>query len=126
MRGRRVMAMLAATAAFAAVGCGGDDEEEPSGAADTPAATETPTEEAGATADAAHGKELFTQTCGTCHTLADAGTSGAVGPNLDDLAPDKERVLNAIATGPSQMPENLYEGQDAQDVAEYVSSAAGS
>jgi hypothetical protein len=35
-------------------------------------------------------------------------------------------VLDAIATGPSQMPENLYEGQDAEDVAEYVSTAAGS
>jgi mono/diheme cytochrome c family protein len=30
------------------------------------------------------GKELFTQRCGSCHVLADAGTSGPVGPNLDD------------------------------------------
>ena len=34
--------------------------------------------------DPAKGKALFIQTCGSCHTLADAGTSGTVGPNLDD------------------------------------------
>ncbi|MGZ8716537.1 MAG: c-type cytochrome, partial [Gaiellaceae bacterium] len=36
------------------------------------------------TGDRANGKELFTQKCGSCHTLADAGTAGQVGPNLDD------------------------------------------
>src|SRR4029079_18012305 len=35
------------------------------------------------TGDRAKGKELFTQKCGSCHTLADAGTSGKIGPNLD-------------------------------------------
>ena len=30
------------------------------------------------------GKELFTQACGMCHVLADAGTAGPIGPNLDD------------------------------------------
>ena len=36
------------------------------------------------TGDRAKGKELFTQKCGSCHTLADAGTQGQIGPNLDD------------------------------------------
>jgi mono/diheme cytochrome c family protein len=31
-----------------------------------------------------NGKQLFTAKCGSCHTLADAGTKGAIGPNLDD------------------------------------------
>ena len=37
--------------------------------------------------DPVAGKEVFlgASACGTCHTLADAGTSGTVGPNLDDL-----------------------------------------
>jgi len=34
--------------------------------------------------DPAHGKQVFTQTCGSCHTLAAAGTSGTIGPNLDN------------------------------------------
>ena len=32
----------------------------------------------------AHGKQVFSQTCASCHTLAAAGTSGTIGPNLDD------------------------------------------
>src|SRR5919108_3820645 len=47
----------------------------------------------------AEGKLIFTQTCGTCHTLKDAGTSGQVGPVLDQIKPDKKRVLNAIKIG---------------------------
>ena len=35
------------------------------------------------TGDRANGKQLFTQKCGSCHTLADAGTKGQIGPNLD-------------------------------------------
>ena len=33
--------------------------------------------------DLARGQQLFTQNCGSCHTLTAAGTNGAVGPNLD-------------------------------------------
>ena len=38
------------------------------------------------------GKLIFTQSCGTCHVLGDAGTNGQVGPNLDDLSPTQARV----------------------------------
>ena len=34
-------------------------------------------------ADLAHGQQLFISTCGGCHTLAEAGTKGVIGPNLD-------------------------------------------
>ena len=74
------------------------------------------------------GKQLFAQTCGTCHTLSAAGTSGAVGPNLDDLKPDQATVLSAIqngGTGSGTMPPNLYTGAQAQQVAAFVSSVAG-
>ncbi len=74
------------------------------------------------------GKLIFTQSCGTCHTLKDGGTNGQVGPNLDQVKPDKKRVLAAIKNGglgSGTMPANIVTGKEAQDVAEYVSSVAG-
>jgi sulfite dehydrogenase len=84
----------------------------------------------GATAGGAlaQGKTLFTQSCGSCHTLKDAGTAGQVGPVLDQIKPNMQRVLNAIkkgGLGSGTMPANLYTGKDAQAVAKYVSSVAG-
>jgi mono/diheme cytochrome c family protein len=76
----------------------------------------------------AEGKQIFTQSCGTCHTLSDAGTSGTVGPNLDDLKPDEQRVANAIengGAGTGAMPANIVAGTEAEAVATYVSSIAG-
>jgi len=73
------------------------------------------------------GKDLFVSRCGSCHTLAAAGTSGAVGPNLDDLKADQARVLAAIqkgGTGSGTMPKDLVVGKDADDVAGYVAKAA--
>jgi hypothetical protein len=76
----------------------------------------------------AEGKLVFTQTCGTCHTLKDAGTSGNVGPVLDQIKPDKARVEAAIkngGAGSGQMPAGLLQGKEATAVSEYVSSVAG-
>jgi len=76
----------------------------------------------------AQGKLIFTQTCGTCHTLKDAGTSGNVGPVLDQVKPDKARVESAIekgGLGSGQMPAGLLQGKEEEAVAEYVSSVAG-
>ena len=76
----------------------------------------------------AEGKLIFTQNCGTCHTLKDAGTNGQVGPVLDQVKPDKQRVLNAIkkgGLGSGTMPANIVSGKEATAVAEYVSSVAG-
>ena len=80
--------------------------------------------------DPAAGKVVFTKVggCGSCHTLADAGTNGKVGPVLDQLKPDKARVLNAIkngGTGSGTMPAGIVTGKEAAAVAEYVSSVAG-
>jgi mono/diheme cytochrome c family protein len=122
----------AATAAFALAfaGCGGDDEPPGTGASGDQtetAAPEAAAPETGATGgeQAAQGKELFANTCGGCHTLSDAGTNGEVGPNLDELKPDAERVTAAIESGPGTMPPNLLEGAEAEAVATYVSEAAG-
>jgi mono/diheme cytochrome c family protein len=82
----------------------------------------------GGAAATAEGKQIFTQSCGTCHTLSDAGTSGTVGPNLDQLKPDTARVQSAIengGAGTGAMPANIVTGSEAEAVADYVSSAAG-
>ena len=54
------------------------------------------------------GRQLFvkgaTPPCAICHTLADAGASGNIGPSLDELKPDAPRVIKALKTGVGQMP----------------------
>jgi len=93
--------------------------------------------------DKIHGKELFKQGCGSCHTLADAGTTGAIGPNLDyaflqsrkdGLGEDtilqvvRDQMAYAVtkpSTGAPGMPRDIFTGQDADDVATYVASVAG-
>ena len=66
--------------------------------------------------------------CGTCHTLAAAGSDGTTGPNLDDLMPDKETVEAQVRSGGGGMP--AFEGQlsdaEIEAVATYVSESAGS
>lgn len=75
------------------------------------------------------GRQLFVQSCGTCHTLKGAGTSGRVGPNLDQLRPPDKLTLDAIqsgrARGMGQMPALLLTGPDAKDVASFVAAVAG-
>ena len=75
------------------------------------------------------GKEVFTSAgCGTCHTLADAGASGTVGPSLDDAKPSVALVVDRVTNGQGAMPsfrDQLSEEQIAE-VAAYVSAAAGS
>ncbi len=79
----------------------------------------------GAAAYPASAKKTFSTTCGGCHTLADAGTSGNVGPNLDQLKPDEATVAHQIQAGGGAMPPGLLKGQDLKDVAAYVSAVAG-
>jgi mono/diheme cytochrome c family protein len=95
------------------------------------------------TGDRTKGKELFTQKCGSCHTLADAGSKGQIGPNLDGAFYESRRdglgestivqvvrgqiaypVVNTPSGAPG-MPKNLVKGQDAEDVASYVAGVAG-
>jgi cytochrome c6 len=73
----------------------------------------------------AQGQQLFTSSCGTCHTLSAAGTSGTFGPNLDHLKPTEQVVLKAIGTGPGAMPSGIYSGAEAKAVAQYVAQNAG-
>ncbi len=75
------------------------------------------------------GRDLFGQRCRNCHTLKAAGASARVGPNLDDLAPPKALVLDAIgkgrARGNGNMAADLVEGADAEAVAQFVAVAVG-
>ena len=85
-----------------------------------------PTKQAVA-ATAASGKDIFTSSCGGCHTLADAGTSGATGPNLDDAAPDAATVKAYVSGGGGGMPSfgDKLSNAEIDAVAAYVSSVAG-
>jgi mono/diheme cytochrome c family protein len=75
------------------------------------------------------GKQLFIQTCKSCHTLEAVQAHGVTGPNLDELGGlDRNRVLGAIkrgGTGSGRMPPALLEGADARAVATYVANVAG-
>jgi cytochrome c551 len=86
-----------------------------------------PTKEPTATQEL--GKQLFIETCKSCHTLGAVQAHGVTGPNLDELGGiDKQRVLNAIkrgGTGSGSMPPGLLEGEDADAVATYVAAVAG-
>ena len=85
------------------------------------------TEEAGERLQ--HGKQLFIATCKSCHDLDAVQARGVTGPDLDELGGvDRERVLNAIengGTGQGRMPAGLLQGEDAEDVANYVARVAG-
>lgn len=94
-------------------------------------------------ADVTRGRLLFVQNCGTCHTLAQAGTTAQVGPNLDDAFASAretgqngdtiEGIVKAQVENPRpvngdpavSMPPHIVEGQDLDDVAAYVATYAG-
>jgi plastocyanin len=109
----------AALLALLAAGCGATGESE---------------------ADLVNGKRLFigAGTCGTCHTLARAGTQATQGPNLDEAFINAREngfgesaiygvVLEQIAYPRrfSMMKPDLVTGDDARDVAAYVAEVAG-
>jgi mono/diheme cytochrome c family protein len=108
---------MGALAALALTGCGRDNS-----------------------ADLANGKKLFIGkgTCGSCHTLARAGTQGTQGPNLDAAFENARKrgfgdtVIEGVVRDQiafprrgSIMPANLVKGNDRRDVAAYVAQVAG-
>ena len=85
-----------------------------------------------------NGKELFTNTCATCHSLKAVNAQGVTGPDLDDIGLDsstpqarkqsEKRIINAIhigGTGQRRMPANLLQGDNAAAVAAFVVDVAG-
>jgi len=74
------------------------------------------------------GKDVFLNkgVCSTCHILVDAGLGGQIGPNLNEIRPNKMRVMLAVTNGIGVMP--AYEGEltseEIEAVAHYVSISA--
>jgi len=110
--------VVTALGAVALSGCGGTGVASP------------------ATVDLAQGKQLFVASCGSCHTLAEAGTAGTIGPNLDAAyAGDRiigmrdssfeAMVREQIDLADPPMPRHLLKGADASNVAAYVATVAG-
>ena len=77
--------------------------------------------------DPTKGKAIFVTNCGGCHTLAAAGTSGTVGPNLDDLKPNYQAVTAQITNGGGVMPsyKGQFTTQQIADLAAYVVTSTG-
>jgi mono/diheme cytochrome c family protein len=91
-----------------------------------------------------NGRALFTQNCGTCHALAEAGSTVNIGPDLDAAFKEarangmdqdtiegvvENQVENPRPSSPEDtatyMPANIVEGDDLRDVAAYVARYAG-
>jgi mono/diheme cytochrome c family protein len=132
-----VTACFALAAVGLAAGCGGgNDSDTVSQRTSASGSPEPQSTKQPLTPAELHGRQEFVDHCGSCHTLAAAGTVGQVGPNLGDIAITERDVLNAIRrgggphakgqeTGPSgTMPPNLVTGKDAQDVAAFVAANA--
>lgn len=80
--------------------------------------------------EARAGTQVFAQaSCGGCHTLAAAAADarGRVGPNLDELRPDYERVASQVRDGGKGMPAfaDRLSDREIQSVAAYVADVAG-
>ena len=67
----------------------------------------------GGSGAAPDGKALFTDNCGSCHTLSAAGTSGTVGPNLDEVDVNAVVVEDVVREGSGTMPS--FEGDLTDD-----------
>jgi mono/diheme cytochrome c family protein len=106
-------------------------EEEPAEEAEEEKPAEEEAEETGGAAASlsAEGKTVFTANCGSCHTLQAAGTTGTVGPDLDELEPDLATVEHQVVNGGGPMPafgkEGILNPKEVKAVATYVSAVAG-
>jgi len=94
-----------------------------------PTTSESTTTTAAGGGDLAAGKKVFADAgCGGCHALADAGASGTVGPNLDEVKPSEDKVATQVRNGGSVMPAfgDRLSDEEIQAVAHYVATVAGS
>ncbi|PXX93555.1 sulfide dehydrogenase [Marinobacter vulgaris] len=72
------------------------------------------------------GKQVFVQeaqpSCTICHALSDAGSEGAIGPDLDELKPTRDQVINAVTSGVGVMPAfaDSLSSEQIQAVADYI------
>jgi cytochrome c551 len=127
---------LAAVLVTAIASCGGTGSGETVAQhTATAGAPEAPSTEQPLSPAEKMGRDEFVQHCGSCHTLAAAGTIGQIGPNLGDIAVTEADVRRAIRIGGGRhshgaggrtgnMPRNLVTGEEARDVAKFVAANA--
>jgi mono/diheme cytochrome c family protein len=127
-----VLVLLALTLGLLGAGCldGTETAATPETVVGTLQTTTTDTADPALdlTGDPTAGKAVFTSAgCVGCHTLADAGATGNVGPNLDEAKPDNELVVTRVTKGQGAMPAFAGQLTDQQiaDVAAYVTQATG-
>ena len=151
MRRALVLVLLAAALGVVAAGCGGEESQTATPETvqggitttqttptETTSTTETTTSSGSTTTettpaapkgDPVAGKAIFTGAsgCTGCHTLADAGSTGTVGPNLDQAMPSFDLAYDRVTNGQGGMPsfKTSLTDQQRADVAAYVSSVAG-
>lgn len=125
---RRLALIAAAALAVALAGCGGGETVAPEPETmegENPVATQT---QQAAEGNAENGKQIYAANgCGSCHTLEDAGSSGTIGPNLDESQPDLALAIDRVTNGSGAMPpfkDELSE-QEIADVATYAVEASG-
>ena len=104
------LGIAAVLVALLAAGCGGGDEEEPA-----------------APSGGGGGQQLFSDNCASCHTLAAAGASGKVGPDLDQVQPGPDLITTQVNNGGGGMPafKGKLTDEQIKQIADYVSATAG-
>ena len=123
--------LVVVAAATAVISSGGTST--PAAAATTPGSVASaksapaPSSPAPAAVSTVAGTKIFKEICSTCHTLAAADATGKVGPNLDQLKPDKALVEHQVTYGGGGMPAfgSQFSSSQIESVAEYVSTVAG-
>lgn len=134
MRPIHMLPVVLVAAAVAGCGGGGGDSSTSSEPATPPATTEQQSSTGTTTtapkpAKGPDGAQVFASAgCESCHTLKAAGSTGTVGPNLDDLMPDFASVQRQVENGGGGMPAFGGDLSPAEitAVARYVSENAGS
>jgi mono/diheme cytochrome c family protein len=139
-----VLALIFGALGLAGAGCGGGDEESspPPATETTDGGGETTTDGGGetttggggetttgggATGDATNGEAVFASAgCGGCHTFSKAGSSGSIGPNLDDASPSFDKVVSQVTNGGGPMPsfKDQLSEQEIRDVAAFISGSS--
>ena len=137
-----LVAVLLVVAMLAAVEVVGGEHEEGEGAGGEAQATETGTAETGQTetgqtetggagaaqGDPEAGEDVFVSAgCGDCHVLEEAGTSGTIGPSLDESQVDVQAAVEQVTNGGGAMPafSGQLSEQEIQDVAAFVVASEG-
>lgn len=132
MRHPAVIAAATVIGAIVLAGCGSEGVASPTpntviGTVSTPTTTFPIVPAFHLKGDSKKGGSLFTSSCGSCHTLAAAKTSGTTGPNLDQLKPDYQAVTAQVTNGGAAMPsfKSTLSAQQIADVAAYVVTSTG-